>query len=71
MVVFDHDLRNETEALVQRLHEHTRNKRHLRHHYSKKCDNCSLLSLCLPRASAKRDIDRYLSSAFVKETEKI
>jgi CRISPR-associated exonuclease Cas4 len=63
-ISFTHDLRKETEAAALRLHQIARLGKTPRARYSKKCDKCSLISDCLPRAvGARRDVRRYLDEA--------
>ncbi|MBI2918920.1 MAG: CRISPR-associated protein Cas4 [Chloroflexi bacterium] len=63
-VVLDQGLRQETEALVARLHELTRAGATPPAQYAKKCNSCSLVDLCLPRATGgQRSAQRYLARA--------
>lgn len=57
-------LRQETEGLARRAHELTRLRITPLPIYEKKCDNCSLFSLCMPkRLSKHKAVDDYISSA--------
>lgn len=63
-VAFTADLRGETAALAARLHELIRDGKTPTARYEKKCDSCSLLSLCMPKVTGRRkDIGRYLAKA--------
>jgi len=53
-VEFDESLRQLTESLSRKLHELLARERPPAAEYDpRKCDSCSLVSVCLPRASAK------------------
>ena len=66
-VPFDIALRQETEDTAKRLHElfesgHTPNPI-----YAKKCDRCSFVNICLPKALEQtRSVDNYLLQAIGK-----
>ena len=61
-VPFDHELRGITESLAARMHELYRAGRTPSAVYDKRCDNCSLLGLCLPRSAAcGKSARRYLA----------
>jgi len=63
-VVFDGTLRKLTEETAMRLHELIESGRTPRPVYAKKCDNCSLAGMCLPKTVGKRkSVKRYLSGA--------
>ncbi len=56
-VTFDATLRRETEQLAARLHELIDSQKTPPAVYEKKkCDNCSLISLCQPQATARQSI---------------
>jgi len=60
-VPFDETLRKETKETTVRAHEFIRNGVTPKPVYTKKCDNCSLLSVCMPRAMQKgQSIARYI-----------
>ncbi len=68
-VVFDHRLRSETETAATRLHELVRSGATPKARYEKKCDKCSLISVCMPKVTgANRDVNHYLEKS-LKETE--
>lgn len=55
-------LREQTERLATRLHELTRARKTPTARYEKKCESCSLLSLCMPKTTGgRKSISRYLS----------
>lgn len=63
-VAFDGSLRVETSALAGRLHELTRAGVTPPAVYEKKCQSCSLLASCLPKAARPgRSVGRYLQRA--------
>lgn len=63
-VAFDPDLRKETEETVKKIRELLSSGETPRPVYEKKCKQCSLLDLCLPKTlGKKRSIDHYLSGA--------
>jgi CRISPR-associated exonuclease Cas4 len=71
-VPFDPDLRERTEGAAARLHELIRAGVTPKARYEKKCESCSLIKVCLPRAmSSKRGAAGYLEQAFdvLKEVE--
>lgn len=60
-VVFTEQLRKDTESLASRLHELNDAGITPLAEYSKKCKSCSLLNLCLPKAtSGRRDVHGYM-----------
>ena len=64
-VVFDDRLRQETEATAKKVHELIESGLTPRAEYSKKCKKCSLIELCLPKASSKAS--NYLAKVMEKE----
>ena len=63
-VVFDSDLRRETEDAAQRFHELFESGHTPKPVYKKKCDNCSMYDLCLPKTVEKaKSINSYLVDA--------
>ena len=63
-VAFDAVQRGETERLAARMHEMYRARATPRAVYLPKCENCSLIALCMPRALAKpAGVARYLARA--------
>lgn len=61
-VLFDEDLRQRTVEAARRLHELIDSGRTPLAEYSKKCDFCSLLELCLPVACGRgKSARRYLA----------
>jgi len=56
------ELRQQTEKLAARLHELTRIGRTPLAKYEKKCESCSLLTLCMPKTTGgRKSVDRYLA----------
>ena len=61
-VVFSEELRRETETAAARLHELIRDGKTPPARYEKKCESCSLLSLCMPKTTGgRKSVDRYLA----------
>jgi CRISPR-associated exonuclease Cas4 len=55
-------LREQTEKLAAWLHELTRAGRTPVARYEKKCESCSLMSLCMPKTTGgRKSVDRYLA----------
>jgi len=66
-VAFTSDLRRQTEQLAIRFHELVKSGRTPAAHYQRKCRNCSLLDLCLPKTAAEgRSARRYLQQALAE-----
>ncbi|HEW79231.1 MAG TPA: CRISPR-associated protein Cas4, partial [Phycisphaerales bacterium] len=53
-VVFDNDLRTETEDTARKLHKLIESGITPGAEYSEKCRNCSLVDLCMPEACSKK-----------------
>jgi len=63
-VVFDSNLRKETEDAAQRFHVLVESGHTPKPVYKKTCDRCSMYDLCLPKTVEKaRSINRYLITA--------
>ncbi len=61
-VIFDDTLRKETTDAARRLHELIESGRTPQARYEKKCDSCSLLSLCMPKVTgAHRSVQGYMT----------
>ncbi len=66
-VAFDHALRLETENAAKRLHALFESGYTPHPVYSKKCDSCSFVNLCLPKAlGSKRTVKTYLRNIVEK-----
>lgn len=62
-VIFDDALRQETERAAEELHALFNSKITPRPVYEKKCDSCSFIDLCIPKAlSGKRSASAYLEN---------
>jgi CRISPR-associated exonuclease Cas4 len=67
-VAFDDKLRAQTDAAAARLHELVREGKTPAARYEKKCEKCSLLPLCMPKAlGVGRSAQRYLANV-LRET---
>jgi CRISPR-associated exonuclease Cas4 len=64
-VVFDTALRKETALTAARLHDLIRSGKTPAARYEKKCERCSLVDVCLPKAKGK--VSEYLISAFAEK----
>lgn len=63
-VVFDAALRQETEDASNRLHEFIRLGVTPKPEYSKKCESCSLIAICMPKVlSQNYSVNKYLKEA--------
>jgi len=63
-VVFDDRLRTVTEDISRRVHELIASGLTPKAEYSKKCESCSLLDLCLPKTCGKtKSVSKYLLTA--------
>ncbi len=63
-VLFDENLRQQTESLVMRLHEFAEAGKTPAAEYSKKCESCSLINACLPKTAGKKgNVEKYLAKA--------
>jgi CRISPR-associated exonuclease Cas4 len=62
-VNFDSELRSKTERLALRLHELNAAGITPSAKYEKKCDACSLYSICLPRSTGATSAQKYLKRA--------
>lgn len=62
-IVFDSELRAETERLADRMHSLYAARITPRARYEKKCDSCSLYSICLPKTTGTSSAQRYLKRA--------
>ena len=63
-VAFDTALRGETEETARRVHELIKSGITPKAEYSKKCESCSLLELCMPKTCGKaKSVSKYLLSA--------
>jgi CRISPR-associated exonuclease Cas4 len=61
-------LRQQTRDVAGQLHELFRSRQTPRAAYSKKCESCSLLELCMPKITGvKKNIRHYLSQAGMDE----
>jgi CRISPR-associated exonuclease Cas4 len=67
-VPFDETLRMETRETAVRAHEFIRNGVTPKPVYTEKCDSCSLLSVCMPKAMQRQQsIARYIRSEVEKD----
>jgi CRISPR-associated exonuclease Cas4 len=61
-VEFDSELRRLTEKTIAQVHDLLSSRVTPKAIYSKKCDNCSLMAVCLPKTcSAGRSVKKYLA----------
>lgn len=63
-VVFDEALRKETEDTARQLHEFIKAGKTPKPEYSKRCESCSLISVCMPKTFEKNEsVKEYLRKA--------
>lgn len=66
-VLFDKNLRQETEKAAKQVHELIASRRTPKPVYTQKCKSCSFVDLCLPKAIEKsRSVNRYLQKAITE-----
>lgn len=63
-VEIDSDLRKQTEDIIAQVRELVTNKRTPVADYSAKCRNCSLYSICQPKAMNDRKLKNYLKNLY-------
>jgi CRISPR-associated exonuclease Cas4 len=67
-VQFDERLRKETEEAAERLHALVDDGRTPPARYEKKCDNCSLLHICMPKVAAEgKNVRRYIARSLTEQ----
>ncbi len=66
-VFFDERLRMETEDIARKVHDLIAKGTTPKSEYSKKCEKCSLLDLCMPRTCSKSSASNYLLKAAEEE----
>lgn len=67
-VAFDKKLRLETEDIARKVHELIDAGITPKAEYSKKCESCSLLELCMPKTCGKaKSVSKYLLSVMEEE----
>jgi CRISPR-associated exonuclease Cas4 len=72
VITFDTSLRSETENVANRLQNLIKSRLTPKAVYEKKCDNCSLIELCMPQLSQKKTAKEYVESildSFDKECD--
>lgn len=62
-VTFDSSMRQQVEHLAAHMHELYVSRITPRARYEKKCDSCSLYSICLPKTTGARSAQSYLKRA--------
>lgn len=68
-VVFDDALREKTKEAARRLHELIASGRTPQARHEKKCESCSMLSVCMPKITGShRSVQRYMAQALAQET---
>ena len=66
-VFFDERLRRETEDVARAVHELIASGITPKPEFSKKCEKCSLLNLCMPKTCGKSSVINYLLKAAEEE----
>lgn len=59
-VVFDEPLRKETMEVAKRLHALIEKGITPPAHYEKRCDRCSMIDICVPKAMEKKSVKKYM-----------
>ncbi|RJX30598.1 MAG: CRISPR-associated protein Cas4 [Desulfurivibrio sp.] len=68
VVVFDDSLRSKTREAARRLHELVSSGRTPQARYEKKCESCSLLSVCMPKITGSgRSAQGYIAKALAQD----
>lgn len=62
IIQFGSDLRKETEDRADRLHKLIKNGNTPKAVYEKKCDNCSLVNICMPKLYTTNNVNEYLNN---------
>jgi CRISPR-associated exonuclease Cas4 len=68
-VQFDATLRNETQTASEKLHTLISSGITPAAVYEKKCDNCSLIDICMPKLKRVQNTDTYINS-FIADLDK-
>lgn len=67
-VVFDDALREKTMETARRLHELISSGHTPQARYEKKCESCSMVSICMPKVTgARRSVKMYMAKALAQE----
>jgi CRISPR-associated exonuclease Cas4 len=69
VIQFDDKLRNDTAILIIRLRNLIRSRVTPKARYEKKCDNCSLINICMPKLNNTENVEEYINS-FLDSIEK-
>ena len=68
VVVFDEALREKTREAARRLHELINSGHTPQARYEKKCESCSMLSVCMPKVTGShRSVRRYMAQALAQD----
>jgi CRISPR-associated exonuclease Cas4 len=68
-IVLNQAVRQETIALIHKLHQLYEERKTPTVRYSKKCDNCSLVAVCMPKITGvQKKVKQYIESS-VQEAE--
>lgn len=68
VVVFDEALREKTREAARRLHELISSGHTPQARYEKKCESCSMLSVCMPKVTgSRRSVRRYMAQALAQD----
>jgi CRISPR-associated exonuclease Cas4 len=62
LVMFDSTLREQTITAAEKLHLLIRSGKTPPAVYQKKCDNCSLIEICLPKINKMKNADTYIDN---------
>lgn len=68
VVVFDDVLREKTREAARRLHELIGSGHTPKARYEKRCESCSMLSVCMPKITgSRRSVQRYMAKALAQD----
>jgi len=68
VVVLDETLREKTRQTARRLHELNSSGQTPQARYEKKCESCSMLSICMPKVTgSRRSVQGYMAKVFAQE----
>jgi CRISPR-associated exonuclease Cas4 len=69
VVELSNDLRQQTEKIIETIHEMIRRSTVPTAKYEKNCDSCSLLDSCMPATTGERKLDNYIRRLFTADEE--
>jgi CRISPR-associated exonuclease Cas4 len=64
-IEIDDELKKQTEEIIAAVHEIVSQKRVPAARYEKKCRNCSLLEICMPKAMNEKKLKGYMNDLYI------